>query len=417
MRGPRSGRLGTVATSVLVLLLVASSCSPPGGGSPGQAIAPAAWNTPTPISAPGPNSNGAMARANVHGTGVFVTDGVRKMTGLRWTFKAEDTGSTRTLAVQGSLVCFAHGGHVYAVDAGNGTQKWHRELDNIATSAPAVAGDTLYVGGWEKLFALKADTGGVKWIFELGSGSDDSPLDDPVVEAGTVYFGGWNHFYALDGETGQQKWKVELSGVARSVPTVYDGIVYIGTFEPNIDLSADLHAFDSKSGQELWNLKATGGGIGGAVAVTGGVVYVSTRDDGLLALDAKTGQERWRYNPGSGLTTGPAVAYDTVYITNQGVLYAVDAQAGKEKWRLNGDSSFNSDPVIADGVVYFSTTSADLLGILLGGNASTQLHAVDAHNGRELSKFTVEGATSWAPAVADGTLYIGTDVGTLYAVK
>jgi outer membrane protein assembly factor BamB len=318
--------------------------------------------------------------------------------------------------VRDPIVYFGHGGLVHAIDTSTGTQKWNRELDNIATSAPAVAGDTVYVGGWEELYAMKADTGGVRWIFRPERGSDDSYYEDPVVEDGTVYFGGWSYFYALDIETGRELWKVKLSGVTRSVPTVYDGIVYIGTFQPSLELSADLHAFDSKSGQELWKLKATGGGIGGAVAVTGGVVYVCSSDDGLLALDAKSGQEKWRYDPGSLLITSPAVAYGTVYITDQGSLFALDAQTGKEKWKLQADGTLNTDPVIADGIVYFATTTENL-GMLFGGQPTGNLHAVDAHSGQGLWKYDVTGAISRAPTVSEGTVYFGTDDGTLYAVK
>jgi outer membrane protein assembly factor BamB len=175
---------------------------------------------------------------------------------------------------------------LYAVDAGTGKETWNYKVDNGSTSAPAVAGDTVYVGGWEELYALSADTGVLKWIFHPESGSDDRYFFDQIIDDGTVYFGSWSHVYALNSKTGQEKWKLKLDGVTRSVPTVYDGTVYVSTFSPDISEAAYLYALDSKTGQEKWNLKATGGGIGGAVAVTDGVVYVSTSDDGLLALDA-----------------------------------------------------------------------------------------------------------------------------------
>ncbi|MEO6458491.1 MAG: PQQ-binding-like beta-propeller repeat protein [Chloroflexia bacterium] len=408
----------SVAISLLVLLSMASGCSTPAGSGLGPAIIPTPWPTPTQVSAPQPNSNGAMVRANVHGTGVYVTKGVRQLTGLKWEFKTGDIRSITTPAIQGSTVYFGHDGDVYAVDITTGAEKWSRELpDTQSTSAPAVAGDTVYVGGREELYAMTTATGGVRWIFQPEKGSDDSYYIDPVVDGGTVYFGGWRNFYALDSETGKEKWKVKLNGVTRSVPTVYDGTVYIGTFSPDIDRATDLYALDSKTGKEKWRLKATGGGIAGAVAVTDGVVYVSTYEEGVLALDARSGQEKWRYNPGSGIATAPAVAYGTVYVTNQGTLYAVDAQTGKEKWRLQADGDFYSDPVIADGIIYFGSTSGDILTVLVGGHLTGYLHAVDAHNGQELWKYSATGSTSGAPAVSDGTVYFGSEVGTLYAVK
>src|SRR5437773_12128782 len=86
------------ALLLLPLLLLASGCSAPNRSGAAPATASTPWDTPTPVSAPEPNSNGAMARANVQGTGVYVTKGVRQLTGLRWSFKANDSGETTSPA-------------------------------------------------------------------------------------------------------------------------------------------------------------------------------------------------------------------------------------------------------------------------------------------------------------------------------
>jgi eukaryotic-like serine/threonine-protein kinase len=406
-----------VAILVLPLLLLASGCSAPNRSGAAPATASTPWDTPTPVSAPQPNSNGAMARANVQGTGVYVTKGVRQLTGSRWSFKTNDP-ETSTPAVHGSIVYY-QSRKLYAVDASTGTEKWDRSLGiDGAISSPAVAGDTVYIGGLEELYALSAETGDTKWTF-LAEHKSDNFLQDPIVVDGTVYFGGEgnvsSNFYALDSTTGQEKWKVKLSGTTGSVTTVYDGIVYIGTY--NLDDLTDtyLYALDSKTGQERWKFKAPAKsrGIAGAVAVTGGVAYVSTYADGLLALDAKSGQEKWRYETGSSLGHAPAVAYETVYVREHGILYAVDAQTGKEKWRLQESDGSTSDPVIADGIVYFTSTEYN------GGQPSGGLRAVDAQSGQKLWDFRAPapGITEMDPAVADGTIYFASEEGTFYAVK
>lgn len=357
-----------------------------------------------------------MVRANVQGTGIYATNGVRQLIGLRWRFKPADSGSITTPIVSGSTAYFGLRGTLYAVDTASGTEKWNRQLDNQSTSAPAVASDTVYVGGWEELYAISTDTGGVRWSFQPAKGSDDSYYLDPVVSGGTVYFTGWKSLYAVDSETGREKWKVALRGVTITVPTVYSGTIYVGTYTPDRRETTYLYALGGNTGQEKWKRQATGGGIGGAVAATNGVLYVGTLNDGLLALDAGTGQEKWRYNPGTGIATAPAVAYGIVYVTNRGTLYALDAQTGKEKWRLQAGGDLPTDPVIAEGIVYFGSSTVNV-GVLFGGKPSGDLHAVDAQSGQELWKYTVEGSISRTPSVADGTIYFGTDEGTLYAVK
>src|SRR5207249_3756302 len=113
-------------------------------------------------------------------------------------------------------------GRVYALDTATGIEKWDRNLNFAGTSAPAVAGDTVYVGGLEQFYALSTETGGLKWGFPAKQG-DEVFLEAPTVADGTVYVGGEKNFYALDSKTGQEKWEFKLSGWARSAPVVYDG--------------------------------------------------------------------------------------------------------------------------------------------------------------------------------------------------
>jgi outer membrane protein assembly factor BamB len=302
------------------------------------------------------------------------------------------------------------------VDTSTGTEKWNRELDNVAISAPAVVSNTVYVGVWEALYAINSDTGEVNWIYRLENGSDDTYYGDPVVYAGTVYFGGRKYFYALDSKTGREKWKVNLSATPSSVPTVYDGIIYVGTFTPGGTHTPYLYALDGETGQEKWKVKITGQGISGAVAATDRVVYAETWDDGLLALNASSGQEIWRYNTGTHLTGAPTVGYSTVYATNQGTLYALDSQTGKEKWKLQVGGGLYTDSVIADGIIYFGSSEINL-GTVFSGHGNGNLHAVDTNSRQELWKFSVDATISRAPAVENGIVYFGGDDGTIYAVK
>ena len=74
-----------------------------------------------------------------------------------------------------------------------------------------------------------------------------------------------------------------------------------------------------------------------------------------------------------------------------------------------------SDPIIADGIVYFGSFEG-YSGPLFFGDTSGGLHAVDAQSGQKLWDFSAPGILR-VPAVADGTVYFGSDKGILYAVK
>jgi outer membrane protein assembly factor BamB len=409
--------VGTISALALLFAILLYFREKEVGSRSTQVDTAFSMSTPTPVLGSPPSSDGSMDRANVHGTGVYVTKGVPQLTGLKWKSKIND-GFVDTAAVaQGHSVYFGAGGHLYAIDTETGAERWNFKADNIATTAPAVADGSVYVGAWETFYALNPETGDVRWIFRPEAGAHDSPYASPMVNDGIIYFGGRGKFYALDSKTGQERWKFALSGRVKSTPIVYDGTVYFGSNSPDGREATYFYALDSKTGQEKWKLRTTGNGVVGSAAATDGLVYVGTWDDGLLALEAKSGKEKWRFNPDSGVLTAPAVAYETVYIVVRTTLYALHGTTGQEKWRFaSGDRGLYSDAVVADGIVYFITTSAGFGFIINLTEPAGHLYAINAQRGQEHWAFSVSYMTSRTPMIADGVIYFGAEDGHVYAV-
>jgi outer membrane protein assembly factor BamB len=85
------------------------------------------------------------------------------------------------------------------------------------------------------------------------------------------------------------------------------------------------------------------------------LVFVTSRDQRLYALDSQTGQEVWKFETG-GMLYGPAVADGVVYVgSNDLYVYAVEAQTGRELWTVEVFSKCNDAPVVGEGVVYFGS--------------------------------------------------------------
>ncbi len=81
-------------------------------------------------------------------------------------------------------------GHLYAVDAQSGQERWEFQADGVILSKPAVSDGVVYVGG-----------GGL----------------DP-------------YLHAVDAQSGQERWRFKAAGrVQVSSPAVSDGVVYFGT--------------------------------------------------------------------------------------------------------------------------------------------------------------------------------------------
>jgi alcohol dehydrogenase (cytochrome c) len=132
----------------------------------------------------------------------------------------------------------------------------------------------------------------------------------------------------------------------QSPPIVNDGIMFITTPQ------AQVIALDAKTGDVIWRYKRelpedltqlhpTNRGV----ALYGDKVYVATVDCFLVALDAKTGKELWAkqvedYQKGNYMTLAPLVARGKVMVGGSGGEYGVrgfvtayDAETGNQAWR------------------------------------------------------------------------------------
>src|SRR5437762_859739 len=142
---PSRSRWSGTLTLISILFLL-SGCSSPDTSGP----TPLPANTPTPVSEPTPNSNGAMPRANLHGTGVFDTRGVQQMPEVKWQFKTKYSSIESMPAVADGLVYFSAGdGHLYALESGSGHEKWNAALCCMLNTSPTIADGTVYLAASE----------------------------------------------------------------------------------------------------------------------------------------------------------------------------------------------------------------------------------------------------------------------------
>ncbi len=146
----------------------------------------------------------------------------------------------------------------------------------------------------------------------------------------------------------KQVWMIETgeSRVHESAPIVNHGVMFVTT--PN----NQVIALDAKSGAVLWRYKRPR--IAGAlvphdtnrgVALYGDKVYVAAGDAILVALDARTGKEVWTATVADNkaayyISLAPLIANGKVMVGTSGGEYGVrgfvaafDPESGKELWR------------------------------------------------------------------------------------
>jgi outer membrane protein assembly factor BamB len=274
-------------------------------------------------------------------------------------------------------------------------------------------------------------------------------LSSAVVAEGNVYFGsGDGNLYALDARSGELRWKFKTGDVVHASPAYAGGILYFGSWD------SYFYAVDAKTGAEKWRFH--GGedavmhnqvGFQSSAAVVDGVVYVGCRDSNLYALDAATGEEKWKFNNGgSWVITSPAVSGGKVVFatSDSSLYYVVDARTGKLVAKQEGKAFMFASPAIAGNIVYQGVMNGTVeardlaTGNLLWyfqteasrANRSWVLtserkfnmpmlyrSSLGEHNVIVMDRETSVGSFFSSPFVSDGSLYVGSTDGNLYAIE
>ncbi|TYL38658.1 pyrrolo-quinoline quinone [Natronococcus pandeyae] len=160
-------------------------------------------------------------------------------------------------AIVDGTVYLRTGSELHALDAADGSLQWDRDGLGTHWSEPTVAGESVYVGG-DRLRALNADTGEVRWEAEFDS---DESVPSPLVAYGTAYLLFEGSLYAFDATDGSRRWKRD---------------------------SVEAEGYDGEKHPHSFYRRQTG------VVATNGAIWASLDAPGGLAeLDPLTGKTRW----------------------------------------------------------------------------------------------------------------------------
>jgi outer membrane protein assembly factor BamB/tetratricopeptide (TPR) repeat protein len=289
-----------------------------------------------------------------------------------------------------------------------GEQQWQFSTSGEVYSSPAVTDGTAYVASLDgSLYAVDVGTGTQQWQFDTSGRVRSSP----AVTDGTVYVGSGYKLYAVDAANGNKRWQFDTYSSVQSSPTVVDGTVYVGSSDES------LYAVDAATGTKQWQFD-TSGRVWSSPAVADGTVYVGSRDESLYAVDAATGTKQWQFDTDGFVDSSPAVADGTVYVGSRDEsLYAVDAAIGERQWQFDTDGFVDSSPAVADGTVYVGSWDNKLYAVDVATGTEQWQFDTDGFVDSEQWQFDTDGFVDSSPAVADGTVYVGSSDESLYAVK
>ncbi|MES2336601.1 MAG: PQQ-binding-like beta-propeller repeat protein [Pseudomonadota bacterium] len=338
-------------------------------------------------------------------------------------------------------------------------------------AAPTVDGGKLFVTDTAgAVHAYAADTGAPLWTSQTVKGDENSRArfgGGASVEAGKVYAtNGLGDVVALDANTGAELWRAKPGGPLRGAPTLANEQLYVltqdnqlfalsqadgkvawtssgslesqgvfGVAAPAVAQgtvvtgfsSGELNAYRYENGRTLWADALSRSSMSTSVSalsdidaepvIDQGRAYAIGQGGRMVALDVLTGQRLWEQNL-AGIAT-PWVAGEWIFVvTDDARLICLARASGKIRWisqlrkfRVDkNDGKKQKDPISWVGPVL----AGDKLWL---ANSLGEIVAASPADGSVTTTMTGKGSFGLSPIVANGTLYLMSDEGTLTAYR
>ena len=307
---------------------------------------------------------------------VFVGDDMGRMTayslkkGMKlWSFESQKR-IVGTPAVSEGVVAFGSADRfVYGLNAENGNLLWKVEAKEPVLGAVTIDKGIAYVGASDQTFrAIEIHSGKVVWEYTGVKGYIESK---PLVAADKVIFGAWdNTLYALDKNTGKELWKW-TGGLTRMHyspaavwPVASEGKVFIA------DPQRAMTAVDVENGNTVWRTFESKVRETIGLSEDGKQIYSKTMNDSIVcyATQGNAPRKIWASNVGFGYEHAPSMPQEkggVVYgSTKEGLIFALEAKTGKVLWKHKIGNSLISTVVPLNGKEVLFTATSGEVGLL-----------------------------------------------------
>jgi len=357
---------------------------------------------------------------------------------------------------------FVAGGQVlYALDM-NGKLRWQKDLETAIAARITLAGDMLYVhsaagmhaldkSGEQKWFFAKQDKGPLVAGKSWGWGDETLPdpwgwyRSSPLFKDGKIYFGSDDGLYALAASDGSQIWHAAMGPVTTD-PASYKDSIIVGSWDNK------LYSVKADSGKTKWSVEAQvpGGPASQWIGYYGfnlnpvvyeDVVFVGARGTYFYALKAETGEEAWSVKVGtSWIGSAAVVTGDSVYfgLSDGKAVLGYNRKGGEQNTFFRTGSLVFAKPELHGDQLIIGTLSGQLFRLDTVSGQGEEIKALTDKSGSYQKYFdpktqpkdlSPHQASSWSInkfltefnailnlTVYEGTAYLGTASGKLYAV-
>lgn len=286
---------------------------------------------------------------------------------------------TGGIAFAGSMLFATNGSNeVVAINPENGEITWRKKISAPSRAAPTAIGGRVFISTLDnRLFALSAADGSTLWEYVgissvaglLGAASPaaDTDVVVPAFSSGEIL--------ALRVENGAIAWSDNLANVRnfgagldslsdiKAMPVIDSGLVIAMSF------SGRIAAIEQSSGMRVWHRE-----IGGSATpwVAGNTVFVLSADAQLIALRLKDGAILWvtelqkfedeKDKEDKIIWSSPVMANGKILVTgSHGHMIIADAKTGNVEGQINTKKKIMLPPAIANETLYLLAEDGTLL--------------------------------------------------------
>ena len=283
-----------------------------------------------------------------------------------WSF-ASGKRIVGTPAVSQGIVVFGSADRtIYGLNAADGSLRWKVEASEPVLGAVTIHEGIAYVGASDKTFrAIDIQSGKVVWNYDQVKGYIETK---PLIADNKVIFSAWdNTLYALDKTTGKEIWKwtgglIRMHFSPAAVwPVASNGKVFIA------DPQRAMTAIDLQNGETIWRTFRSQVRETIGLSEDGERVYSKTMNDSIVCYSTLTNtpEQVWASNVGFGYEHAPSMPQEKDGVmygsTKEGLLFALEAKTGKIIWKHKiGNSLINTVVPLNGREVLFTATSGEV---------------------------------------------------------
>lgn len=288
---------------------------------------------------------------------------------IDWTYETGERGRSPPVVEDGIVCTLTRDNNLYAIDAISGELEWKYSMESgPGAIPPAISNGIVYASG-QTLLGIDLTTGEKRYDIDL----EDNNIGNIRITNGLIYVSDNDSLFAVDPELSEVVWKAEAHTLVQDMAVGSDNTVYIK------DSDQYVEAFDSESGELLWEYQSPESGETG-ITVIDKKVYTFHEDE-IVVIDGQNGNAETvssdLTSPESVPTIAEGVAYAPGHVDSPLIAVDLDSQAEPSDWNIEPGTFGISLAVVTEDIIYY-------------WRGFERLHALDRQSGEIYWEYEVD---------------------------